>query len=95
MVGFCCNDLELAGIVFLSGGQSDEDATIHLNLINQIKEEKPWPLSFSYGRSIQRPALKIWAEDKNKVVEAQAALMARAKYNGMAALGEYHTDMEK
>src|SRR5690606_879232 len=52
----------LPGIVFLSGGQSDEAATAHLNAMNQLGA-KPWPLSFSYGRAMQQAALKLWAED--------------------------------
>jgi len=84
----------IGGIVFLSGGQGDIEATERLNRMNQICE-CPWPLSFSYGRSIQRPALKIWSENSNNIIEAQAALTQRAKLNGLATKGEYSTDMEK
>jgi len=84
----------IGGIVFLSGGQADIEATERLNHMNQMGGF-PWPLSFSYGRSIQRPALKIWSEDMTKVKEAQAALAERGKLNGLAALGKYSTDMEK
>lgn len=84
----------IGGIVFLSGGQGDVEATERLNRMNQIGGF-PWPLSFSYGRSIQRPALKIWSENKNNVKEAQAALAERGKLNGLATLGKYSTDMEK
>lgn len=87
---------EVAGVVFLSGGQSDEEATERLNRMHQLHgSELPWPLSFSYGRSIQRPALKLWAQDmKGNVGEAQKALAHRARMNGLAAKGEYSVEME-
>lgn len=79
----------LTGIVFLSGGQSDEQATAHLNEMNKT-ENLPWPLSFSYGRAMQSAALKIWGADiVNNVAEAQQTVYARAKDNGLAALGEW------
>jgi fructose-bisphosphate aldolase class I len=79
----------LPGIVFLSGGQSDAQATRHLNEMNQL-EGNPWPLSFSYGRAMQAAALKIWAKDPaNAVADAQKTVYARAKENGQAALGEW------
>ena len=79
----------LPGIVFLSGGQSDELATEHLNEMNTF-ENNPWPLSFSYGRAMQSAALKIWAKDPaNNVAEAQKMVYARAKDNGLAAMGEW------
>ena len=79
----------LPGIVFLSGGQSDDDATAHLNEMNK-SENLPWPLSFSYGRAMQSAALKIWGADPvNNVAEAQKTVYARAKDNGLAALGEW------
>ena len=79
----------LTGIVFLSGGQSDEDATAHLNAMNQIGHN-PWPLSFSYGRAMQTAALKIWSEDlKGNVAKAQQTVYARARDNGLAALGKW------
>jgi fructose-bisphosphate aldolase, class I len=85
---------ELAGVVFLSGGQGDEEATEHLNLMNQEKG-LPWPLSFSYGRSIQRPALEIWAKDFSEIDKAQKALLHRAEANSLASLGKYSTDFEQ
>jgi fructose-bisphosphate aldolase class I len=79
----------LPGIVFLSGGQSDEQATEHLNLINQMGPH-PWPVSFSYGRALVAEALNIWSKDKEKnVAEAQKAVYARAQENGAAALGQW------
>ena len=77
------------GIVFLSGGQSDEDATAHLNEMNK-QENLPWPLSFSYGRAMQSAALKIWGQDiVNNVAKAQETVHARARDNGLAAMGEW------
>ena len=79
----------LPGIVFLSGGQSDEDATAHLNAMNQMGS-KPWPLSFSYGRAMQSAALKLWAKDMvGNFAAAQQTVYARAKDNGLAALGRW------
>ena len=77
------------GIVFLSGGQSDEVATLHLNAMNKLSAVKPWKLSFSYGRARQAAPLKAWAGDRDKLAAAQAALMERAKANGAAARGQY------
>src|SRR3990167_8021880 len=86
---------ELAGIVFLSGGQSDEQATANLNKMNQLGSH-PWPLSFSYGRALQNPVLKIWAENKQEnVAKAQTALLFRSKMCGLATLGKYSDEMEK
>ncbi len=77
------------GIVFLSGGQSDEDATAHLNAMNKLGN-KPWPLSFSYGRAMQSAALQLWSKDLVKnYAQAQAVVYARAKENGLAALGKW------
>ena len=79
----------LPGIVFLSGGQCDQAATAHLNAMNQIGP-KPWPLSFSYGRAMQSAALKMWSKDLvGNVAEAQQTVYARAKDNGLAALGKW------
>jgi len=79
----------LPGIVFLSGGQSDEQATAHLNAMNQIGPH-PWPLSFSYGRAMQQAALKLWSTDMQaNYGEAQETVALRAKENGLAALGQW------
>ena len=79
----------LPGIVFLSGGQSDEQATAHLNAMNQMGPH-PWPLSFSYGRAMQSAALKLWAKDMQaNFAEAQKTVAARARDNGLAALGQW------
>ena len=79
----------LPGIVFLSGGQSDEDATAHLDAMNRMGS-KPWPLSFSYGRAMQQAALKLWSQDMQKNFEsAQKTVAQRARENGLAALGQW------
>jgi fructose-bisphosphate aldolase class I len=85
---------ELAGIVFLSGGQSNEKSTAHLNAMHNLDVDMPWPLSFSYGRAIQSNALKIWAENQASIIEAQRALAERAKFNSLAAQGKYEASME-
>jgi fructose-bisphosphate aldolase, class I len=82
------------GIVFLSGGQTDEDASAHLNAIN-ARGPHPWQLSFSYGRALQAPALKAWRGDEANVQAAQDAFAHRAKMNGLARSGEYSPELEK
>jgi fructose-bisphosphate aldolase class I len=84
----------VAGIVFLSGGQSDEDATAHLNAMNAMGPH-PWELSFSYGRALQAPALKAWVGESANVPAGQAAYLHRAKMNGLARSGSYSPDMEQ
>jgi fructose-bisphosphate aldolase, class I len=81
------------GIVFLSGGQSDEDATAHLNAMNAMGPH-PWELSFSYGRALQAPALKAWEGKPENVQAAQQAYYHRAKMNGAARTGMYAPEME-
>jgi fructose-bisphosphate aldolase, class I len=81
------------GIVFLSGGQSDEDATAHLNAMNAMGPH-PWELSFSYGRALQAPALKAWRGDAANLEDAQKAFYRRAKFNGAARSGSYAPEME-
>jgi fructose-bisphosphate aldolase class I len=89
------NDVPAAvpGIVFLSGGQSDEDATARLNAMN-ARGPHPWELSFSYGRALQAPALKAWQGDPANVEEAQKAFYRRAKFNGAARSGSYAPEWE-
>ncbi len=83
------------GIAFLSGGQSDEDATAHLNKMNQILgDNKIWNLTFSYGRALQQPALKAWQGKEENIKAAQDAFLNRAKLNGRASAGKYSMDME-
>jgi fructose-bisphosphate aldolase, class I len=82
------------GIVFLSGGQTDEDATAHLNAMN-ARGPHPWQLSFSYGRALQAPALKAWAGKPENVEAGQRAYYHRAKMNGAARTGMYAPEMER
>lgn len=79
-------------VVFLSGGQSEEEATRNLNAINQYKGKKPWTLSFSFGRALQQSTLKAWAGKEENVKKAQAALLTRCKANSEATLGTYKGD---
>jgi fructose-bisphosphate aldolase, class I len=82
------------GIVFLSGGQSDEDATANLNAMNAMGPH-PWQLSFSYGRALQAPALKAWGGSEENVEAAQRAYYHRAKMNSAARTGTYAPEMER
>lgn len=85
----------LPGIVFLSGGQSDEEATAHLNAMNaQYKDQMPWALSFSYGRALQAAPQKAWAGKTENVAAAQAAFAHRAKMNSLATLGDWSDGLE-
>jgi fructose-bisphosphate aldolase class I len=76
------------GIMFLSGGQSEEEATVQLNHMNQV-EGRPWSVSFSYGRALQASVLKVWQGKKENIEGAQKMLLALAKANGEANLGKY------
>jgi fructose-bisphosphate aldolase class I len=82
------------GIAFLSGGQSDEEATAHLDAMNKIGN-LPWRLTFSYGRALQHAPQTIWKGKTENVAAAQRAFSHRAKMNGLAALGQWKADMEK
>ena len=84
---------DVPGIVFLSGGQSDQDATIHLNEMNGMGPH-PWELSFSYGRALQSPALAAWGGAPANVQAGQRALAHRARMNGLARDGKYSVDLE-
>ncbi|MDQ3955595.1 MAG: fructose-bisphosphate aldolase class I [Actinomycetota bacterium] len=85
---------DIPGIVFLSGGQTDELSTAHLNAMNQLGGH-PWELSFSYGRALQAPSLKAWKGEPSNVEAGQKALLHRAKLNGAARSGKYSPDMEQ
>lgn len=84
---------EVPGIAFLSGGQSAEEATAHLAIMNRMGP-LPWELSFSYGRALQAPALDAWRGKEQNFEAGQQALLKRAKLNSMAHLGKYDTAME-
>ncbi|RMH19182.1 MAG: fructose-bisphosphate aldolase class I [Acidobacteria bacterium] len=82
------------GIVFLSGGQSDVQATENLNAINRLYPDLPWQMSFSYGRALQAPALKAWLGRQANAAAAQRAYYKRASLNGAARYGTYTAEME-
>jgi fructose-bisphosphate aldolase class I len=85
----------VAGITFLSGGQSGELASARLNAMNTSTSSRPpWPLAFSFGRALQQPGLAIWRGEKANVVRAQRALIHRARCNRAARRGEYSPAME-
>jgi len=89
-----CVPVAVPGIAFLSGGQSDEDATAHLSLMNQLGPF-PWKLSFSYGRALQAACLKAWGGKPENVAAGQRAFSHRAKMNGVATLGKWTEQLEK
>jgi fructose-bisphosphate aldolase class I len=82
------------GIAFLSGGQSDEDATAHLDAMNKLGP-LPWKLSFSYGRALQHGPQKTWSGRGENVAAAQRVFSHRARMNGLATLGQWKADLEK
>merc|ERR1719387_1491221 len=77
------------GITFLSGGMSEEEASLALSAINAVPGKKPWGLTFSYGRALQQSVLKAWQGKDENIKAGQAALMVRAKANSDAAKGIY------
>ena len=79
----------LVGVVFLSGGQSEEEASVNLSAINSAPGKKPWALTFSYGRALQASTIKAWAGKVENVEAAQQVLLKRAKANFLAAQGKY------
>ncbi len=83
----------LPGVVFLSGGQTDLNATAHLDAMNRIGA--PWPLTFSYSRALQNTALKTWSGKAANYAAAQKAFAHRARMNGLAAQGKWKADLEK
>jgi fructose-bisphosphate aldolase class I len=84
------------GVAFLSGGQSEEQATAHLNTMNQkYADQCPWSVTFSYARAIQQPGLHHWRGKDENMAEAQKLIQQRAKLNSAASKGEYSADMEK
>ena len=91
-----CLPAAVPGCVFLSGGQSDELATAHLNAMNNLfKDQLPWQLTFSYGRALQQAAMQTWKGQDANVSAAQKELYRRAKFNSAAALGQYQPEIEK
>ena len=89
-----CVPAAVPGIAFLSGGQSDEDATAHLDAMNKIGN-LPWPLTFSYGRALQAAPQKAWSGRPENVAAAQRAFAHRAAMNSLATRGQWKQDLEK
>jgi fructose-bisphosphate aldolase class I len=89
-----CVPSAVPGIAFLSGGQSDEEATAHLDAMNRIGN-LPWRLTFSYGRALQAAPQKAWSGKSENVAAAQRAFAHRARMNGLATLGQWKADLEK
>jgi fructose-bisphosphate aldolase class I len=89
-----CVPPAVPGIAFLSGGQSDEEATAHLDAMNRLGN-LPWKLTFSYGRALQAAPQKAWGGKTENVAAAQRAFSHRARMNGLATLGEWKADLEK
>jgi fructose-bisphosphate aldolase, class I len=89
-----CVPAAVPGIAFLSGGQSDEDATAHLDAMNRIGG-LPWRLTFSYGRALQAAPLKAWSGKAENVAAGQRAFTHRARMNSLATKGEWKADLEK
>jgi len=89
-----CVPVAVPGIAFLSGGQSDEDATAHLSMMNALGP-LPWKLTFSYGRALQAAALKAWGGKPENVAAGQRAFTHRARMNGLASTGQWQPSLEK
>ena len=86
----------VAGIAFLSGGQTKEASSAHLNAMNaKFNDRCPWPVTFSYARAIQQPALDHWKGDSSNVAEAQKRLLQRAEFNSAASRGQYDSKREQ
>lgn len=83
------------GVVFLSGGQGNEEATAHLNSMNARYPNLPWPLSFSYSRALQQPVMDTWRGNAANAAAAQKQLIRRARFNALAATGSYQPQMER
>jgi fructose-bisphosphate aldolase class I len=89
-----CVPPAVPGIAFLSGGQSDEEATAHLDALNRLGE-LPWHMTFSYGRALQAAPQKAWSGKSENVAAAQRAFTHRARMNALAALGQWKADLER
>jgi fructose-bisphosphate aldolase class I len=89
-----CVPAAVPGIAFLSGGQSDEEATAHLNAMNRLGP-LPWRLTFSYGRALQAAPQKAWSGKAENVSAGQRAFAHRARMNGLASKGEWASELEK
>ncbi len=89
-----CVPAAVPGIAFLSGGQSDEEATAHLDAMNRIGD-LPWKLTFSYGRALQHAPQTAWSGRPENVAAAQRAFAHRARMNGLASMGQWKSDLER
>ena len=86
----------LVGVTFLSGGQTEEEASLHLNYMNQVQDiRRPWFLSFSFGRALQNSSIKAWSGKDENVKAGQEALLVRAKANSESQLGKYQGSSDK
>lgn len=86
---------KLPSINFLSGGQTPEEATAHLNAMHNLREDLPWYISFSYARALQEPALEAWRGKQENLKAGQEAFIKRARLNSLATMGKYSEDMGK
>ncbi len=84
-----CVPAAVPGIAFLSGGQSDEQATRHLNRMNQLVGNLPWRLTFSYGRALQQAPMKAWSGDDSRTADVHQKILQRAEVNALASIGQY------
>lgn len=84
-----CVPASVPGIAFLSGGQTDEQATSHLNKMNQLDVSVPWRLTFSYGRALQQAPMKTWSGDNSKTTEVHQQILQRAEVNALASQGSF------
>ncbi len=84
-----CVPASVPGVAFLSGGQTDEQATQHLNKMNQLGLNLPWYLTFSYGRALQQAPMKAWSGDNSKTVEVHQKILQRAEVNALASQGQF------
>ena len=84
-----CVPAAVPGIAFLSGGQTDEQATVHLNRMNQLNMNLPWQLTFSYGRALQQAPMKVWSGDNDKSAQVHQSILERAQVNALASMGQF------
>ena len=84
-----CVPAAVPGIAFLSGGQTDEQATVHLNRMNQLNMNLPWKLTFSYGRALQQAPMKVWSGDNDKSAQVHQSILERAQVNALASVGQF------
>ena len=87
--------IRLPGVVFLSGGQGDEEATAHLSAMNSRHPNLPWPLTFSYSRALHQSVMEIWKGSSANVAAAQKQQHRRARLNSLASTGSYQPQMER